>query len=90
MFLVLNYPNIKDAEKALKSNIITKEDYDRIVKSNKAGKLPPFDTPLGGPIYIRGDGVPGKNTSGNIGIPPAAMQKLWEFAKKGTPVRIVP
>ncbi len=90
MFLVLNYPNIKDAERGLKSGIISQEQYEKIVSAGKQGKLPPFDTPLGGPIFIRGDGAPGMHTSGNIGIPPEAMRKVWEFAKKGTPVRIVP
>ncbi len=90
MFLVLNYPNIKDAERGLKAGIISQEQYDQIVNASKQGILPPFNTTLGGPVFIRGDGAPGMHTSGNIGIPPEAMRKVWEFAKKGTPVRIVP
>lgn len=90
MFLFLNYPNIKDAERGLKAGIITQNDYNRIAAAQKKGVLPPFDTGLGGPLLIRGDGVKGKNTAGNIAITPAQMQQIWSFAPKGTPVRIVP
>ena len=90
MYMTLNYPNSKDAARALKSKLITKSQFDAILAANKAGKLPPFDTLLGGPVMIRGDGIAGMNTSGNIGIKPEAMRKIWEFAKKGTPIRILP
>ncbi len=90
MYMTLNYPNSKDAAKALKNKLITKSQYEAILAANKAGKLPPFDTPLGGPVMIRGDGIAGKKTSGNIGVQPVAMGKIWEFAKKGTPIRILP
>ena len=90
MFMTINYPNAKDAAKALKRGSINRSQYDQIVAASKNGSLPPFNTPLGGPVLIRGDGIPGRNTAGNIGIPSAAMRKIWEFAVKGTPVRIVP
>ena len=90
MFLTLNYPNAHDAVKALKKGVITRSQYEQIVAASKNGSLPPFDTPLGGPVVIRGDGIPGRSTAGNIGIPPAAMRKIWEFTTKGTPIRIVP
>ncbi len=90
LVMTLNYPNIKDAANALKKKIISKKQYDAIVAANKAGRMPPSDTPLGGPIIIRGDAAPGTQTNGSIGIPPQAMAKIWEFAPRGTPIRIVP
>lgn len=90
MYLTINYPNSKDAAKALKAGTISQAEYKAIVDAQKNSALPPFNTPLGGPVVIRGDGVPGKNTAGNIGISPDAMKNIWEFAKKGTPIRILP
>ena len=90
MFMILNYPGIKDAEQGLKNGLIDKNDYNRIVSAQKAGKLPPFNTALGGPVVIRGDGKKGKKTLGNIAITPTQMQKIWSFAPRGTPIRIVP
>ena len=53
--LGLNYPNQTDAELALTEGRIGQHDYQRIVSAIQEGKGSPWDTPLGGAIYIHGD-----------------------------------
>jgi len=90
MTLVLNYPSPADAGTAFKSGKIAKGDYDLLIKAAQQKFAPPFNTPLGGPILIRGDGGGNKKIHGSdIGITPAEMEELWLATRKGTPVRIL-
>lgn len=50
----LNYPNNADAKSGLDRKLISKDEYNRIVAANKAGKEPPKNTKLGGGIGIHG------------------------------------
>jgi|GEM_PF-528876 len=50
----LNYPNNADAKSGLDRKLISREEYNRIVSANKAGKEPPKNTKLGGGIGIHG------------------------------------
>ena len=56
LFMRLNYPNVKDALFGLKSNVISKVEFDQIIESLKFGKLPPQNTALGGAIGLHGVG----------------------------------
>lgn len=87
--LLLDYPNAKDGLAALKEKRITKKNYDSILRAARANYQAPTNTPLGGPIYIKGDGVKGKFTRGNISVLREQMQELWHAASKGMPVRIM-
>jgi murein L,D-transpeptidase YafK len=53
-FMLLNYPNVKDAYYGYKDGVITREDFDRIVNAHNQHELPPQDTRLGGAIGIHG------------------------------------
>jgi murein L,D-transpeptidase YafK len=55
-FIRLNYPNVKDAFYGLKSDVINRDEFDRIVRALRRDKLPPQDTALGGAIGIHGLG----------------------------------
>lgn len=55
-FVRLNYPNVKDAFYGLRNEVISREEFDRIVAALRAGRLPPQDTALGGAIGIHGIG----------------------------------
>ena len=63
-FLGINYPNIQDAERGLKTGIINRQQYQSLLNENK--KIPNrvnsidlhtfyFSTPLGGAIGIHGE-----------------------------------
>jgi murein L,D-transpeptidase YafK len=54
-FLQISYPSIKDADRGLKSGLINKEQYNRIVSANKRGVCPPSNTKLGGFIGIHAE-----------------------------------
>ncbi len=55
-FIRLNYPNVKDAFYGLKSAVITRVEFDRIIGALRRNTLPPQDTSLGGAIGIHGIG----------------------------------
>jgi murein DD-endopeptidase MepM/ murein hydrolase activator NlpD len=50
----LNYPNNYDAERGVISGLISKEEYNSIVKPNNSGREPNKNTALGGGIGIHG------------------------------------
>jgi len=50
----ISYPNKKDAISGLKRKIITKKQYDKILKATKEKNIPPKTTRLGGGIGIHG------------------------------------
>ena len=50
--LGLNYPNAADAQVGLKEKRITRAQRDAIVAASKGRGCPPWDTQLGGEIFI--------------------------------------
>lgn len=90
MTLVLNYPNAADARRGLEAGLIDRATHDRIVEADRAGRAPPWDTPLGGPVRITGDREQRGVTEGDLSIRKADMEELWLAVHKGTPVRILP
>ena len=55
-FIRLNYPNVKDAFYGLKTDVITRVEFDSIINALRFDKLPPQNTALGGAIGIHGIG----------------------------------
>lgn len=45
-FLQIDYPNVSDALRALKSNLITREEYNAILDAHIYGKTPPYGCAL--------------------------------------------
>ena len=86
--LGLSYPNAEDAERGLRDGLINEEQYNAIVEANKAGRHPPWNTPLGGAIEIHGD--QGGGTSGCIAVTNDVMDILWEYCPLGVPVTVGP
>src|SRR2546423_9921822 len=54
--LGLSYPNAEDAERGLRDGLITRAQYNSIVDAIRRKVAPPQNTPLGGQIYIHGNG----------------------------------
>jgi murein L,D-transpeptidase YafK len=84
--LGLSYPNREDAERGLRDGIITKDQYDRVVRAIDGGKCPPWDTPLGGEVFIHG--YSGGRTRGCIALSNKDMADLYEIANVRTRVII--
>jgi hypothetical protein len=86
--LGLSYPNREDAERGLRDKLITRADYERIVRALARKRTPPWDTALGGEIFIHGGGTANDWTLGCVALDNAHMQELFDSVPLGTPVRI--
>ena len=86
--LGLSYPNAEDAERGLRDKLITRATRDRIVSAIKNKRRPPWDTALGGEIFIHGGGTDGDWTWGCIALANADIKELFDALPMGTPVRI--
>ncbi len=90
MALVLNYPNIEDANRGLKKGLISKRQCNAISKAIREKKCPPFNTKLGGQIEIHGMGSRSDWTWGCIALDNPAIEELYRLLPKGTVVTIKP
>lgn len=99
MFLQLNYPNMKDAGRALKNHLISREQYQDILDAHAYGHLPPQNTALGGAIGIHGIGHETKDkleihqiadwTQGCIALRNDEIEELSRYIDVGTTVSII-
>lgn len=88
--LGLNYPAPRHAEEALRVGAISIEDYQRISEANNNLELPPWNTALGGAIFIHGGGAHEDWTEGCIAVYNSAIDELFEVVRVGTPVEVLP
>ncbi len=90
LFLGISYPNAEDAKAAYEEDRIEKSTRNAIIEAIEDGKRPPWDTPLGGAIGIHGKFGDREFTQGCIAISDDNVRILWEYAKTGTAVEILP
>lgn len=88
--LGISYPNIAHAERGLRDGLITRAQYDAIVRANKAKQTPPQNTRLGGTIYIHGNGASSDWTWGCVALENEDIRELFNAISVGTPVTIEP
>lgn len=88
--LGLSYPNAEDAERGLRDKLITRAERDRIVRAIRNKRRPPWDTALGGEIFIHGGGTEGDWTWGCIALSNAHIKELFDALPMGASVRIEP
>ncbi|MGC2235406.1 MAG: L,D-transpeptidase family protein [Pyrinomonadaceae bacterium] len=88
--LGLSYPNIDAATRGLKENLISREEYDAIVKAVNNKQMPPQKTRLGGEIYIHGGGTAADWTRGCVALGNDEMTELFDAIPIGALVRIEP
>ena len=88
--LGLSYPNEEDAAAALAQGAITQAECNAIQTAIRAGRRPPWNTPLGGEIMIHGHGAQRDWTAGCIAVEDADMDVLWSLCPLGTQVLIEP
>ena len=88
--LGLSYPNIEDAERGLRDRMISKALHKKIVNAIRSKKAPPQYTPLGGLIYIHGNGSQSDWTWGCVALDNEPMKELFDAVQVGTRVQIHP
>ena len=86
--LGLSYPSIEDAERGLEQKLITKNDYDRIIERISKKSIPPWDTPLGGEIFIHGGGEKWDWTYGCVMLHNKDIEEIFKVVALGTQVVI--
>jgi murein L,D-transpeptidase YafK len=88
LFLGLSYPTTEDADRGLRDGLITAEQARKIREADAAGRVPPWNTSLGGMIGIHGEGGGYDWTLGCIAVDNDEMDELWAVVKHGTQVDI--
>ncbi|MBV9958210.1 MAG: L,D-transpeptidase [Acidobacteria bacterium] len=88
--LGVSYPNTEDAERGLRAQLISEEEYQQIAEANRNRTMPPQSTALGGLIYIHGHGSSKDWTWGCVALDDGEMLELFEAVQVGTKVVIEP
>jgi len=88
--LGLNYPNAGDAQRGFAAGAIGAEQLAEIQTAELERRRPPWDTPLGGEIFIHGRGDGRAGTAGCIAVSDAAIEEIYALVYTGTPVTIMP
>jgi lipoprotein-anchoring transpeptidase ErfK/SrfK len=86
--LGISYPNAEDAARGLREGIITPEQYTQIMHAIRSQETPPWNTPLGGAIYIHGCGSQRDWTLGCIALDNDNIKELFAVVPNGTPLSI--
>ncbi len=88
--LGLSYPNAADARRGLDSGLISRRQAARIAEADRARRRPPWDTALGGEIFIHGRGSGADWTLGCVALDDSDIEELYAAVEVGTPVLIEP
>lgn len=88
--LMLNYPNEADADRGLKTGLISMGTHAKLVKALREKQCPDFKTRLGGDIEIHGKGSRKDWTWGCIALDNQDVEELYGILPIGTKVQINP
>lgn len=88
--LGLSYPNADDAAAALAGGAIDRATHEAIIEAVRDGRTPPWNTVLGGEVFIHGRGSMTDWTAGCIALDDADIEQLYGAIPVGTPVEIRP
>ena len=88
--LGLSYPAPDDARRGLRSKRITQAQHDAIADAHKARTCPPWNTPLGGEVFVHGHGSKRDWTWGCVALDDAPMKELYTAVPTGTAITIKP
>lgn len=83
--LGISYPNAKDADRALRRGEISEQQCRDIMEK---APCPPWNTPLGGAVFLHGGGVERDWTKGCIAVENSDMEWLFEHIPIGTKIWI--
>lgn len=86
--LGLSYPNAEDADRGLRDGLITRAQHKQIVDAVERGAKPPWNTALGGEIFIHGGGATSDWTWGCVALANEHVKELFDAVPLGTHVSI--
>lgn len=86
--LGLSYPNAEDAERGLRDGLINRAQHKQITSAISRGAKPPWNTALGGEIFIHGGGAASDWTWGCVALANEHVRELFDAVPLGTHVRI--
>jgi len=87
---LISYPDIQDANNALKRGSISAWQHRSVVEAQEECREPPQQTSLGGLIEIHGEGGTSDWTLGCIAVDNDAIDQLWRTLDVGDSVIILP
>ena len=97
IFIPIDYPSVRDAERGLAAGEITPEIFERVKRAEQLGTLPPQDTILGGAIGLHGEGAKWQGESarsdwtlGCVALTDEHIEFIAERVSVGVEVRIEP
>jgi len=88
--LAISYPGPQDAVRGLKAGLITKAEEQAIVKANADHRIPPWNTKLGGEVFVHGNGSKPDWTWGCVALDDADIEELYACVRVGTPIILHP
>jgi len=88
--LAISYPGPQDAERGLKAGLITKAEEQAILKASADHRTPPWNTKLGGEVFVHGNGSKPDWTWGCVALDDADIDELYVLVPVGTPIIIRP
>lgn len=88
--LGIDYPDPAAARRGLEAGRISRREHDEILAARREGRRPPWNTALGGEIFIHGHGAHRDWTLGCVALENKDMEILFELVKPGTSVEIKP
>jgi len=86
--LGLSYPSVEDARRGLAQGLIGQREFRQIAERVRKRAIPPWNTPLGGEIFIHGDAEKYDWTFGCIALFNRDIEELFRAVPVGTPVII--
>jgi len=86
----ISYPGPEDADRGVQAGLIGASEQRKIVAAAEKGSCPPWNTALGGEIFIHGNGSSSDWTLGCIALDDADMQEIYAAVEIGTVVVIHP
>ncbi|HUI07258.1 MAG TPA: L,D-transpeptidase [Verrucomicrobiae bacterium] len=89
-FLGLSYPNLEDAARGLRDQLITRAEYEQIREATARRDCPPWKTALGGEVGLHGPGPNTTWTHGCIAMSIEQIERLYDLLEVGDEVTILP
>ena len=88
--LAISYPGPQDAERGFKAGLINKEEEGAVLKPSANHQTPPWNTKLGGEVFVHGNGSKPDWTWGCIALDDQDIDELYRLVPVGTPITIHP
>jgi murein L,D-transpeptidase YafK len=88
--LAISYPGPADARRGLDAGLISKAEYQAILQARADKKTPPWDTKLGGEVFVHGNGAGSDWTWGCIALDDRDIEELYKLVPVNTPITIHP